>query len=410
MSRVSPFVGLLFDRARVASLDLVTSPPYDLISPKERTRYLNASAHNVIRLDLGEDRPGDDEAANKYRRAAELFRSWRTEGILAPTPAPSYFPYEMRFSFHGRPRRMRGLVCQVELEDRGGSIVPHERTMSAPVEDRLRLTRAVRANLSCIHAVFPGPSVELATYLEETAAREPIASVVGEDGVEHRLWVREPDPRVAGWLAHRSLMIADGHHRYSTALRYRDEMREEHGAGAWDGVMMLVVDAATEDPPVLPLHRIQLRGPVPPEGARVRDLEEVLESVDDERLVYGVATTEGGALVHRVAELRGEPPTVCRLHEDVLAGLDGELRFTPDAVEAEGAVRRGEAVAAYLLPATSASRIRSVVDGGRRLPQKSTFFWPKPRTGLVMRPFEFDDEGAAGAGGGLTPPARAPAS
>lgn len=410
MSRISPFVGLLFDRARVGSLELVTAPPYDVIAPSALARYLDASPHNVIRLDLWEDAPDDEETSGKYRRAGELLRRWRAEGILVPSPGPAYFPYEMRFSYRGRPRRIRGLVCQVELEDPGGSIVPHERTMAAPVRDRLRLTRAVRANLSCIHAVFPGPSPELAAYLEETAAREPIATVVGEDGVEHRLWVREPDPRVGGWIAERSLMIADGHHRYTTALRYRDEMRREHGAGAWDSVMMLIVDGATEDPPVLPLHRILVRGPAPTAGARVRDLEEVLESVDDERLVYGVATTERGALVHRVAGLRGEPPTVCRLHEDALRGLDGELRFTPDAVEAEEAVRRGEAVAAFLLPATSASRIRSIVDRGERLPQKSTFFWPKPRTGLVMRPFEADERGPVEGPGGVNPPAQAPAS
>jgi uncharacterized protein (DUF1015 family) len=316
----------------------------------------------------------------------------------------------MRFSFHGRPRTIRGLVCRVELEDWGGSIVPHERTMAAPVQDRLLLTRAIRANLSSIHAVFPGPNPDLAAYLEQAASAEPAAFVVGEDGVEHRLWVREPDPEVAAWLEGESLMIADGHHRYATALRYRDEMRARHGPGPWDHTMMLVVDAATEEPPVLPLHRIQLRGRVPAAGRRVRDLEEVLGSVDDERLVYGIATTEGGALVHRVADLAGEPPLVCRLHEQVLAGCDDELRFTPDPVEAEEAVRAGEAVAAYFLPATSATRIRSVVDGGGRLPQKSTFFWPKPRTGLVIRPFEVDERPEAEGPGALTPPWRAPAS
>ncbi|HEX6230820.1 MAG TPA: DUF1015 domain-containing protein [Actinomycetota bacterium] len=407
MSRISPFVGLLFDRERVGSLDLVTTPPYDVISPAERTRYLDASPHNVIRLDLGDDRPGDDEVANKYRRAARLLRAWREDGVLRPTPRPAYFPYEMRFTFHGRPRTIRGLVCRVELEDWGGSIVPHERTMRAPVEDRLRLTRAIRANLSCIHAVFPGPSAELAAYLDETASVDPAAAVVGEDGVEHRLWVRDPDPRVPAWLAEGSLMIADGHHRYTTALRYRDEMRALHGPGPWDHTMMLVVDAATQDPPVLPLHRIQLRGPVTAAGTRVRDLGEVLESVDDERLVYGLAVREGGALVHRVARLAGEPPLVCRLHDEPLAGHDDDLRFTPDPVEAEEAVRAGEAVAAYFLPATSAARIRAVVDGGGRLPQKSTFFWPKPRTGLVIRAFEL-----AGAEevAPITRPRPAPAS
>jgi hypothetical protein len=152
--------------------------------------------------------------------------------------------------------------------------------------------------------------------------------------------------------------------------------------------MMFLVDAALEDPPVLPYHRVVLDGDPPAEGDRVRDLEEVLESVDDAKLLYGIATHEDGALVHRVAELDGEPPTVCRLHERSLAGADERLRFTPDAVAAEEEVRGGRAVAAYLLPPTDAATIRSVVDAGGRLPQKSTFFWPKPRTGLVIRPHD----------------------
>jgi hypothetical protein len=122
----------------------------------------------------------------------------------------------------------------------------------------------------------------------------------------------------------------------------------------------------------------------------VRDLEELLETVDDTKLVYGTVSLEGGLLVHRVAALSGAPPTVCALHQQVLSDADDELRFTPDAVEAESAVRSGAAVGAFLLPATDAARIRAVVDRGERLPQKSTFFWPKPRTGLVMRSLEAD--------------------
>jgi hypothetical protein len=183
-------------------------------------------------------------------------------------------------------------------------------------------------------------------------------------------------------------MIADGHHRYATALRYRDEMRAHHGPGAWDRVMMFLVDAAIEDPPVLPFHRISLDGSPQTTGTRVRDLEEVLDSVDDRKLAFGTIAYEGAALVHRVAELVGEPPTVSRLHEQVLAGQSQTLRFTPDAVAAEDVVRRREATVAYLLPPTNAETIRSVVELGYTLPQKSTFFWPKPRTGMVMRPLE----------------------
>jgi uncharacterized protein (DUF1015 family) len=388
VSRISPFVGLLFDRSRVGSNDIVTAPPYDVVSEAERRHYLDASPYNVIRLDLGQALPGDDRAEDKYRRAASELESWREQGILVPTDGPAYFAIEMRFSLRGNRRSIRGLVCAVELEDWGGSIVPHERTMAGPVQDRLHQLRTTRANLSCIHAVFRGPSDKLAAFLDAGAGRDPDAFTTDEAGVEHRLWVAPPDPDVAAWLEPESLMIADGHHRYTTALRYRDLMRAAHGPGPWDRVMMLVADAAAEEPPVLPFHRIQRTGPVPSAGVRVRDLEEILEIVSDPRRIVGVASIQDGVLTHRVLELSGAAPAVCALHESILDGLDAELRFTPDAFEAEAAVRSGEAVAAYLLPPTDAATIRAVVDRGGRLPQKSTFFWPKPRTGLVIRPLD----------------------
>jgi uncharacterized protein (DUF1015 family) len=369
----------------VGSLERVTAPPYDVVSREEHARFLAASPFNVIRLDLGRD-PGVANTPDRYPLAAADLDGWRRDRVLVRTDGERYYPYEMAFSMHGLRRRVRGVVAAVELEDWGGGVVPHEHTMPGPVEDRLRLVRALGVNLSSVYAVFPGPSPVLAAWLDRATDREPTAELVDRDGVEHRMWEAPPDPVVAASIEPETLMIADGHHRYATALRYRDEMRAERGPGPWDSAMMLLVDAALEDPPVLPFHRIRLEGEAPTQGTRVRDLEEVLETVDDGKLVYGVATHEDGALVHRVAELSGEPPVVCRLHERELEGADDALRFTPDAVAAEEAVRSGEAVAAYLLPPTDATTIRSVVERGGRLPQKSTFFWPKPRTGLVIRP------------------------
>jgi uncharacterized protein (DUF1015 family) len=389
MPRIFPFVGLRFDRERVGSFEVVTAPPYDVISQEEHARYLSASPYNVIRLDLAEDaneRPG--RGLDPYVEAARSLSAWRDDGVLVTTDGPAYYPYEMRFPFHGRGRRIRGLICALELEDWGGGIVPHERTMRGPVEDRLRLMRAIGANPSCIYAVFAGPIPELAKWLEEAMSGGPAATLVDDDGVQHGMWVAPADAHVATWLGSTSLMIADGHHRYATALRYRDEIRARHGPGPWDRVMTFLVDATMEDPPVLPFHRIALDGSPPTTGTRVRDLEEVLDSVDDRTLAFGTVAYEGGALVHRVAQLVGEPPAVSRLHEQVLAGRSQTLRFTPDAVAAEDIVRRREATVAYLLPPTNAETIRSVVELGHTLPQKSTFFWPKPRTGMVMRPLE----------------------
>jgi uncharacterized protein (DUF1015 family) len=387
---VAPFSGLTFDPDRVGPLDLVTSPPYDTIAPDQERQLHASSPHNVVHLILGRDQPGDDETQNKYTRAARTLRAWRDERVLVGTDGPSWYAYEMAFTYAGRQRRVRGLLCEVELEEWGGSIVPHERTMPAPVKDRMSLLREVRANLSPVYALYRGPHAELAALLEETATKDtPFGVVTDESGVEHRMWIlRDTDgASIPTWLADEELLIADGHHRYTVALAYRDERRAQDGPGPWDRMFMFLVDAGTEDPPVLPIHRVLLAGSPPTAGVLVRDLAEVLSDVDDDELTYGSVTMDNGHPIHRVAQLDAAPPTVCALHEQLLPE-DAELLFVPDAVVAEEAVRTGEAPAAFFLPPTRVERIRAVIEGGRRLPQKSTFFWPKPRTGFVIRPLD----------------------
>jgi uncharacterized protein (DUF1015 family) len=384
VSSVSPFTGLLFDPSRVGTLERVTAPPYDAVTAESERRLHAASPYNVVRLILGREEAGDDDEENKYTRAASRLRAWEEEGVLVPSPRPAWFPYEMRFTFQGERRRIRGLICQVELEPLGGSIIPHEETLPAPFEDRLALLRQVRANLSPVYALSHGPIAPLATLMEDVAASAPSRMAVDEEGVEHRMWILEEPTEIPSWLAPEHLLIADGHHRYSVALAYRNEMRALHGPGPWDRMMMLVVDAGTEDPPVLPIHRVLLAGSPPEAGVAVRDLAEVLAALGDDRLTYGVAARKDGRVVHRVATLQGTPPTVCALHEQVLR--ESPLRFVPDAAVAEELVRSGEAPAAFFLPPTRVERIRSVIERNERLPQKSTYFWPKPRTGMVFRP------------------------
>ena len=366
----------------------MTSPPYDTIAPDQERRLHALSPYNVVRLILGRDEPDDDETRNKYTRAADRLGTWREEGVLVPTKQPAWFPYEMTFLYQGAQRRVRGIICEVELEPWGGSILPHERTMPAPVQDRLALLRTVRANLSPIYALSRGPHRELASLLNDATTDPPILEVADEAGVEHRMWMLQDGSDIGAWLESERLLIADGHHRYTVALAFREEMHEREGPGSWDRMMMLVVDAGTEDPPVLPIHRVLQSGRAPSDGRRVLDLAEVLTTVRDEDVSYGTVTIEDGRIVHRVNELHGTPPTVCALHEEILDHADGDLRFVPDAVVAEEAVRTGEAPIAFFLPPTKVERIRTVIDHERRLPQKSTYFWPKPRTGCVIRPLD----------------------
>jgi uncharacterized protein (DUF1015 family) len=389
---VRAFTGYLYDPEIAGPLDAVTAPPYDTISPVDQDRYYRASPYNVIRLILGKEEPGDDGSLNKYSRAASYLREWRDEGVITATDRPSVFPYEMRFHLEGRERRVRGIIAEVALEPWGGSIVAHERTMIGPIEDRLTLLRTVKANLSPIYGVFAGPDRDLARFMDEAMAAPPGGEVTDEMGTRHRLWVSPGGaPRVADAVAGQPLMIADGHHRYTVALAYRDEMHRRLGPGPWDAMMVLVVDAGAEDPPVLPIHRV-LAGTQPfsdPGGERVRDMAEVLASLHDDDLTVGIVHLEEGQPVHRVLVLSGHPPTVCELHDQLLDRLDpADLRFVPDAVAAERLVLSGDGSIAFLLPPTRVDRVRTVIQDGGRLPQKSTYFWPKPRTGMVIRPFQ----------------------
>lgn len=390
MAEIRPFKGLLYDPTLAGPADRVTAPPYDLISPIDQDRYYRMSPYNVVRLILGKGEPDDGASGNKYTRASSDLDSWMRQGILQPTPRPSVFPYELDFHLGGGRRRVRGIIAEVALESSGGGIIPHERTLAGPMEDRLRLIRAVQANLSPVYAVLAGTeeSSDLSAFLDKVTADPPDLEATDEAGTRHRMWIWDRDPeRITGLMEHRPLMIADGHHRYTVALAYREEMRKRAGPGPWDSMMMLLVDAAAEDPPVLPIHRA-VRGAdlLPFQGERVRDLAEVLATLRDDDLTYGTVHLEDGEVVHRVAGLEGPPPTVCALHEQVLDRADEvQLRFESDAVAAEGLVLAREATAAYLLPPTTVERVWDVVARGGKLPQKSTYFWPKPRTGFVVR-------------------------
>jgi uncharacterized protein (DUF1015 family) len=373
-------------------VDRLTAPPYDVISDDRRRRCLDGSPYNVVHLDLAE---GDDLAGsrdNRYTQAGSRLGAWRTAGVLVLSAEPAFYAYELRFALDDEDRRLRGVMCAMDLEPWGGDVVPHEETMPGPIADRLRLLRATHAHLSPIYGTVAGPKEPLAELLDRVASDPPLVHTTDEEGVEHRMWSIGRDAPVGRWLADEQLLIADGHHRYATALEYRNDRHASDGPGPWDRILTFIVDAGTQRVPVLPYHRVQRDGPIPTGGSTMPDLPSLVRSLDDEALTYGTAVLDGEGVDYRMHTLDGEPPTVQALHRDLLdrVAAGDTLTFTHEAEDADRAVRDGTAVAAYLLPSTTPERIRKVIERGERLPRKSTFFWPKPRTGMVLMPL--DDE------------------
>src|SRR5437660_2202967 len=249
----------------------------------------------------------------------------------------------MAFRLDGADRVVRGVVAEVSLESWGGSIVPHERTFAPVIRDRLRLLRAVQTNLSMPYLVHRRPAPAVTAFLDGSTGAPPAREVVDEAGTRHRLGASdEGGTVVAEGLRDTELLIADGHHRYAVALEYREEMRAAHGPGPWDAMMMLLVDATAERPPLLPLHRV-IAGHAPaPAGKRVRDLGEILASIRDDPPSYGTVARDDGALAYRVASLDAPPPTVEALHRTVLGRTPLEaIRFVPDAALAASMVADG---------------------------------------------------------------------
>jgi uncharacterized protein (DUF1015 family) len=402
-----PFPGL---RYQVAPLDAVTAPPYDVIDEESRARLEAAHPQNAVRLIL----PRDAEPGDRYQRARETFEQWRADGVLAADP-PQLYVYRMTFTDSGEttggPRRMTGVVGALALSPPGeGTVLPHERTMPKARSDRLDLMRSVRANLDPVWGL--SLSSGLSELIEPViAAGGAAVSCVDEDGVEHCLFpvAGELVERIRSAIAAAPLVIADGHHRYETALAYQEQQRaagvDDPGA---DRIMMLVVELAEEQLVVRPIHRLlwgvgaHLRArlaevcDVVPAGPNTAD--GVRQLVSDMDRTASMGLVDGDGLARLTPRLDVLGPAVAELPEplrDVDAarfdavldriGAPGEIDYRNDAVTVAAMVAKGAADAAVLLRPVSVAQIDTVAEAGLRMPQKTTFFQPKPLTGLVFR-------------------------
>jgi uncharacterized protein (DUF1015 family) len=449
MAEIMPFRALRYNPRFVPDLKQVVAPPYDVISPEAQERYHARHPYNVVRLILAKDEAADTPGDNRYTHAAATFAAWRRERILRRDPEPALYLYEQEFSIGDAHRlRRRGLLALVRLHEYSEKVIfPHERTFARYKDDRLRLMRACPANLEAILGFYPGPAPAMAAIFDRRMETDAAVRLVDEDGVGHRLWLVQDAAEVDALqaaLRDRPVIIADGHHRYETALNFRNERRgrdafpREAACDRLDGfVLMHLVQADDPGLVILPTHRVIRRRPAcagealmtalarhfriqsfPLDAANpLRTLRTALADLAHRR-DGGIACAlyAGGA---EVLLLKLTDPTVPQAllaegHAQAFAGLDvavlhrlliegilgvpstsqadDSIRYTREESQALAEVSAGEAALAIFLNAPRVEQVQAVAIAGERMPQKSTFFFPKVLSGLVMNPLDAEEE------------------
>ena len=367
-------------------------PPYDVISPAEQERLHDVHPHNAIRLELA--RP--EETANKYEHVGATFRRWREEGVLGEESEDALYVYRQDFEFEGAKHRVVGVIGALELEEFGDSsgVLPHERTMAGPKQDRLELMRALPVNVSPIYAIYRGNGA-LRPFFDSLEERAADARFSDANGILHRLWVISAPAEVktiAEAVRPGPLVIADGHHRYETALAFHREMG--NAPGDHGSIMCFCVDADSEELAVLPYNRAIKSSRSWPGIRSVIESEFGAEKTDHPfRVIHDGDEIEAGVSDEEVVARVGERHPAWRaldvvaLHEVLIPrafGEPDELRFSRDPGEISRLVTEEGFTAGVLLRALTAAQIVDVAGSGERMPQKASYFWPKALTGLVF--------------------------
>lgn len=435
MPNIQPFQGLRYNLAQVGDLSDVVAPPYDVISPEYQDELYAKHPNNVVRLILNKMNPDDDEANNRYTRAARTLKDWKAEGVLQRDDQPALYVYHQIFTVGGKEYCRKGFMCGCEATPFGeGMIFPHEITMSGPKLDRLMLTTACKTNFSQIFGLYPDAENEVQNILEDAVRGEAPLEATDKDGVVNRMWiVDDPDvvSKVVALMGPKPIFIADGHHRYETACNYRKQIREqgeltlEHPAN-----YVLMVCIAMEDPGliVMPTHRLFKNVPA-------FSQEELISKVGD---CFRVSTVgEGYRTAHRAwAEIemledqgtmaiytakdgkwnllqltdagREKMAEVAKEHQpewqelgvailhslviDTLLGLKGHekpkyVHEVEEVVETLKSEPETYPLAALVMPAT-VQQIQDLSMVRERMPAKSTYFYPKLISGFVFKPLE----------------------
>lgn len=422
MAQIAPFCALRYQTEKAGKIESLTCPPYDIISEEQRKEFLRENEYNVIRLEL----PRGEEP---YKDAQKTLEKWLQDGILKQDDKPAVYIYEEEFTARGKRMSFRGFICRVHLEEFSkGIVLPHEETLSKAKADRFALMQHTFCNFSQIYSLYMDEQRTSAELIAQLSARQPDVEMTDGEGVTHRLWVAEDGPQVQALcasFAEKKLYIADGHHRYETALNFRNWCREQGLAvegDAVDSVMMMLVDMADPGLVVFPTHRL-VRGLESFDAEAVkRGCEEFFDvtEMDDATVMeqeldqlyqqgkkaFGLYTGGKGwtkLVLRDVAVMEAMLPgkskalrelDVSVLHTLVLErimGIDREnmaqqinLTYTKIFDEAISSVQEGKAQCSFVLNPTRVEEIRDVAAAGEKMPQKSTYFYPKLITGLVM--------------------------
>lgn len=410
MARVYPFQPYRYSRAAGDLNDLVTQP-YDKITPSMQAGYLEKSPHNLVRVILGPKQDGDNDSSNVYTRAASYFNDWTAKGLLAKEAEPSFFAYFQEFAVPDSLERLtrKGFIGLGRVEEYSAGVVHrHEQTLSGPKKDRRLVLEHTRAHFGQIFMLYPDEQGEIDAILDKAAKEKPVAEVHDEYDTAHRLYkisdagtVR----RIQEIMDDKKLLIADGHHRYETALGFKHDHPELQDA---DRVMMTFVNMYSPGLRILATHRVLSGIPDFSPGeflqkaresfevrrlASTDELKEALARADESQVRIGFVTG-GGADIHLLSHARRKGELDVRiLHEQLLAGM---LGVSADAVREEKYVKyvrgidaavdavRGGAQVAFVLEPTSIQQVADTSFGGGVMPQKSTDFFPKLLTGLTI--------------------------
>ncbi|MBW1982416.1 MAG: DUF1015 domain-containing protein [Deltaproteobacteria bacterium] len=438
MAEIAPFRGLLYNQELVPQLDAVVTPPYDVISPEEQESFYESHPYNMIRLILGKPEPGDNEHQNWYRRAAATLRDWQQQGILVRDSEPAFYDYEIEYRQPPNILKVRhGFICMVRLEEfSSGTVRPHERTYEKTRSERLQLLNECKANLSQIFSLYADPAGIVSHYLKEGRHGRPVFDFVDRSGIHHRLWrVTRKDivNRVMAVMRDKPLFLADGHHRYETALEFQRQMRQRYPnlgkQAACNYVLMYLSNMNHTGLTILPTHRMFVELPqydtrsflekagryfevsrYPFSGhEQERVLEEFLAALEAarEQTFLGVYAREMNEFL--LLQLRSEakhqswqknvPSPLQKLDVVVLTELvlkellrvddhmlndEERIHYRHDAREAIAQVDRGLYQVAFLINPTRIEQVQEVASAGLIMPHKSTYFYPKVINGSVL--------------------------